>query len=100
MRIAFPRRRCALALSVLLLPACASVPGVVQLCDRPSAAAVAVESSPAKELQGEGCEPTIVASQFQTVGGVQQRGSQTRTLGVPRGFLVAMIVLIVIFALA
>ena len=46
------------------------------------------------------CAASLTASSLQTVGGVQQRGSQTRTVGVPREFLIAMVVLLVIFALA
>jgi hypothetical protein len=46
------------------------------------------------------CAASLAASRLQTVGGVQQRGSQTRTVGVPREFLITMVVLLVIFALA
>jgi hypothetical protein len=74
----------------IALSACASIPYSAELCEHQTRAAIATGN----------CATSLSASQVQTVGGVQQRGSQTRTVGVPREFLIAMIVLLVIFALA
>jgi len=88
-------RCCAVVFLAALLSACASVPAATQGCDAPRPAVVASERAAAFD-----CAAVTIASDLQAVGGVQQRGGQTRTVGVPRGFLVTMIVLLVIFALA
>jgi hypothetical protein len=57
------------------------------------------EPAPSIAIAGD-CAASLTASSFQTVGGVQQRGGQTRTVGVPREFLVAALVLLAILLLA
>jgi len=87
-------RRCAISLSAIVLSACVSIPTATPLCETSRA-------ENASELAAEiDCPAAAVASRFQTVDGVQQRGGQTRTAGVPRSFLVTMLVLLVVFALA
>jgi hypothetical protein len=92
-------RRCAICVAFAVLPACASLPSTASYCDGSTSAAITLESG-RTETAADGCASELVASRFQTVGRVEQRGSQTRTVGVPRGFLVALIVLLLIFGLA
>jgi hypothetical protein len=47
-----------------------------------------------------GCGSSVAEnSSVSTIGAVSQTGSQTRTVGVPREFLVAMIILILLVGL-
>jgi hypothetical protein len=93
--------RCyAVLASLLLLPACASLPGSASTCEPSSPVATVIELGEHRAFGDEGCQSSVLASRFQAVGGVRQRGSQTRTVGVPRSFLIAMLVLLLVFGLA
>ena len=83
------RLRSALLAACIALSACASTPYTAESC----------EPWPRTAITSD-CSASLAANRFQTVGGVQQRGGQTRTVGVPREFLIAMLVLILVFALA
>jgi len=61
---------------------------------------VALAPDPHAMLAPSSCTPAFTALQRgATVGAVQQRGGQTRIVGVPRSFLIAMLVLIALVAL-
>ena len=97
------RYRTALPLALLIalvLSGCASLPGVAGSCPpaaMPPGVPVAGPDAPAATAR---CEPATAVATLAAIGGVQQTATQTRTLGVPRGFLIAMIVLIVLVSLA
>lgn len=93
------RLRLSIALLVLtVLPACAGMPDISNPCPAALSAVDAQEVEPTQSAAG--CGMAAVENRLAAVGGVQQRGRQTRTVGVPRGFLIALIVLLVIFSAA
>lgn len=91
-------RSFAVLLPLLVLSACANLPNVSQSCPAGSTASATLQAE--SDARSTRCGLLIAESRLSAVGAVQQTGGQTRTVGVPRGFLVAMIVLIVLVSLA
>ena len=81
---------------VLGLGGCAGARTLTESCPDP-----VVRTAVMNELtDGFGCAKRATANErVAALGAVRQTGGQTRTVGVPREFFVAMIVLIVLVAL-
>ena len=81
---------------ILGLGGCAGAPILTESCPGPIVR-TAVTNEP---TDASGCaERATVHERAAALGAVRQRGTQTRTVGVPREFFVAMIVIIVLVAL-
>lgn len=79
---------------ILTTVGCAGQP-MLGDADRSACVVPAAEAASGSSVRAP-CDATRAAWAGGPIGGVQQTGSQTRTVGVPRGFLIAMIVLFVL----
>ena len=85
---------------LLAVGGCATQPFVAGPCTVAGATQSAEEMDFSYQANSTGCGPSVAESRAAaTIGAVSQTRSQTRTVGVPRGFLVAMIVLILLVGL-
>lgn len=85
-----------LLVAILGLGGCAGAQTLSESC-----ASLVAQSEAASELaERSACtEPAAGPERIAALGAVRQTGSQTRTVGVPREFLVAMVVIVVLVAL-
>jgi len=89
-----------MSLVLLAVAGCATQPFVAGPCAVGDAARSVVEEVFSSQANAAGCGPSVAENRAAaTIGAVSQTRSQTRTVGVPRGFLVAMIVLILLIGL-
>ena len=88
----------AVVLSLFLVAGCASLPSISAFCVQESVAVGLNEQASTQAPASRICT-TARSWQATTIGSVQTTRGQTRTVGVPAGFLVAMIVLILLVSL-
>jgi hypothetical protein len=93
--------RLAIPLSLLVLAGCAGQPSIPASCGSGSIAVTAPVDPVNEQRVGLSCRQTVTENRpTAAIGSVQRTNSQTRTVGVPPGFLVAMIILILLVSLA
>ena len=87
--------------SLLVLAGCAAQPSVSPLCAGGPATAVTMREQASEPLGNATCTLTTADNRREiTIGVVQHTSSGSRTVGVPPGFLVAMIILMLLVSLA
>jgi len=89
-----------LFLALLVVAGCAAQPLVSTPCNVGGAAPDVIGEVATYQADTECGSLSAQYRAASTIGAVSQTGSQTRTVGVPRGFLVAMIILILLVGLA
>ena len=89
-----------MSLVLLAVGGCATQPFVAGPCAIAGATQSADEKAFLYQADAVSCGPSVAENRAAaTIGAVSQTRNQTRTVGVPRGFLVAMIVLILLVGL-
>ncbi len=87
--------------SLIVLAGCASQPSVSALCAGGPATAVTMREQASEPLGNATCTSAAADNRREiTIGSVQRTSSGSRTVGVPPGFLVAMIILMLLVGLA
>ena len=91
-------RGLSIALGLGMLAGCAARPTLPVACSS-DVATIDSPNRASPTVQASGCSSTPAAEQRSVrLAGIRETGSQTRTVGVPRGFLIVMIVLLVLLA--
>ena len=89
-----------LFLVLLAVTGCAAQPLVSTLCDVGSSVPAVISEVETYQADTECGLQSADYRSASAIGAVSQTRGQTRTVGVPRGFLVAMIILILLVGLA
>ncbi|HSG64755.1 MAG TPA: hypothetical protein VLD39_07135 [Gammaproteobacteria bacterium] len=87
----------AIGLTLGAMPGCASRTALPETC---RLAAFAEMRHTTGDPRVPACTVALMNDPSATLAGVQQTGGQTRTVGVPRSFLVTLLVLILVLSLA